>query len=99
MPQLSNIPTLAELNANPKSIQSYFGLYAPATTPAPVIERLNSAFTSALRDKKVREKLATVYFTTNPTTVDEINQSRRDEGDIARRMASTIGLKPVDAPE
>jgi tripartite-type tricarboxylate transporter receptor subunit TctC len=98
-PQLPNIPTLAELNANPKSIQSYFGLYAPAATPTPVIERLNSAFTSALRDKKVQEKMATAYFTTNPTTVDEINQFRRDEAEIARRMASTIGLKPVDAPE
>jgi hypothetical protein len=43
--------------------------------------------------------MATVYFTTNPTTVDEINRSRRDEAEIARRMASTIGLKPVDAPE
>jgi tripartite-type tricarboxylate transporter receptor subunit TctC len=96
--QLPDVPTLAELKADP-GINPYFGLYAPAGTPAAVLERLNHAFTAALRESKVKESMSGLLFVTVPTTVAEINRSRKEEAEAAAKVTKIIGLKPLDLPE
>ena len=96
--QVPDVPTLAELNSSP-NIQTYLGLYAPAGTPAAVIARLNAAFSTVLRDPRTRENLSGLLFEPTPSTSDEINRSRREEAENARRLTSDIGLKPLDLPE
>jgi len=97
-PELPDVPTLAELHAS-AGIETYFGLYAPAATPAPVLDRLNAAFTAALRDQKVQQSMAGLLFTTTPTTIEDFKRARRTEVDNARRVTQAIGLKPLDLPE
>jgi tripartite-type tricarboxylate transporter receptor subunit TctC len=98
IPQLPDVPTLAELNADP-NIQSYFGLYAPAGTPPAVLERLNAVFKSALLDPKVQESLAGLLFVSTPTSISDFNNARRDEVEHARQLTTSIGLKPTDLPQ
>jgi len=97
-PEVPDVPTLAELSAA-AGIQTYFGLYAPAATPAPVLARLNAAFTTALHDQRVQDSMAGLLFMATPTTVDEFKRLRQEEADNARRVTRLIGLKPVDLPE
>lgn len=51
---LPNVPTLDE--AGVKGFESYnwLGMIAPASTPAPIVERLNKAVNEALKDPEVR---------------------------------------------
>ncbi|MBS0294094.1 MAG: tripartite tricarboxylate transporter substrate binding protein [Proteobacteria bacterium] len=51
---LPNVPTLNE--AGIKGFESYnwLGMIAPASTPAPIVERLNKAVNEALKDPEVR---------------------------------------------
>jgi tripartite-type tricarboxylate transporter receptor subunit TctC len=56
MPYLPEIPTFAEFNPRAVS-QTYFGLVAPARTPAAAIERLATAAAAALREATLRERL------------------------------------------
>ncbi|OGA55418.1 MAG: hypothetical protein A3F74_19360 [Betaproteobacteria bacterium RIFCSPLOWO2_12_FULL_62_58] len=53
MPQL---PSIAEQGVPGYEFGAWFGVYAPAATPAPLIRTLNDAITRALRDPGVAER-------------------------------------------
>lgn len=55
---LPAVPTLAEQGMADFDVSVFFGIVAPAATPAPVITRLNAAFVQVLADAEVRGKLA-----------------------------------------
>jgi tripartite-type tricarboxylate transporter receptor subunit TctC len=57
-PALPNVPTIAESGVPGYSATSWFGILAPAGTPAPVIARLNASILKALADPEVKKKLA-----------------------------------------
>jgi tripartite-type tricarboxylate transporter receptor subunit TctC len=59
MPQLPDVVPLAEAapELNGYELLNWFGLFAPAATPEPVIARLNEIVGNALRDKAISEKL------------------------------------------
>ena len=57
-PQLPEVPTSAEAGLPGYEVTSWFGLVAPAGTPADVIRRLNVEVLKALEMKDVREALA-----------------------------------------
>lgn len=54
---LPDVPTVAESGFPGYDLSSWFGLLAPAGTPEPVIERLNSEVLKALKDPVVRDRL------------------------------------------
>jgi tripartite-type tricarboxylate transporter receptor subunit TctC len=56
-PLLPNIPTLAESGVSGFVFESWFGLLAPAGTPAPVVDKLNAAVNKVIAIKEVRERL------------------------------------------
>jgi tripartite-type tricarboxylate transporter receptor subunit TctC len=51
-PQTPNIPTMSESGVPNLEINSWLGLFAPAKTPQPVIERLQAEIAKALPDLK-----------------------------------------------
>ncbi len=55
---LPDVPTIAESGFPDYEATSWFGLFAPAGTPEPVIERLHSATVELLSRDDVREQLA-----------------------------------------
>ena len=56
--ELPDVPTFAESGFPGFETSTWFGLVAPARTPKPIIERLNSELTKALQDANVRQKIA-----------------------------------------
>jgi len=56
-PQLPDVPTLAEQGVAGLDAEAWWGLLAPAGTPAPIIARMNAEFAKALREPGVNEKL------------------------------------------
>jgi tripartite-type tricarboxylate transporter receptor subunit TctC len=56
-PALPEVPTLKEVGINVEAI-SYFGLYAPAATPAPVLARYNTELRKIMKMPDVQAKLA-----------------------------------------
>jgi tripartite-type tricarboxylate transporter receptor subunit TctC len=57
VPSTPEVPTFAEAAAPGLVAESWFGLLAPARTPATAIERLNAAAVQALQDPLIRERL------------------------------------------
>jgi tripartite-type tricarboxylate transporter receptor subunit TctC len=56
-PALPDVPTIAEAGVPGYEATSWFGLLAPAGTPAPVVTKLNAAILKALADPDVKKKL------------------------------------------
>lgn len=65
MPEL---PTLAESGLPGLVVDTWFGLLAPAKTPAEQVQQLNAAFTAALAAPDVKERLAKFLAEPAPST-------------------------------
>ncbi len=57
-PELPDVPTIAEAGVPGYEATSWFGMFAPAGTPAPVVAKLNAAIVKVLAQPDVRKKLA-----------------------------------------
>src|SRR5690606_8078978 len=53
LPIAPNIPTAAEQGLPDYSASTWYGLFAPAGTPAPVIDKLAKAMDEVVKDAKV----------------------------------------------
>ena len=57
-PMLPDTPTLLEQGVKGYPTYSWWGIYAPAGTPRPIVERMNAEIAKALRSAEVASKLA-----------------------------------------
>ena len=81
-PVLPDVPTAAESGLPGYSVTSWYGLFAPPGTPAPIIDKLNSEIKIVLKAPDVAERLATMGAQAAPTTPEEFGRIVRSE--IAR---------------
>ncbi|GAA4351674.1 tripartite tricarboxylate transporter substrate binding protein [Variovorax defluvii] len=56
-PLMPDVPTLKEQGIDNVDVSQWYGIFAPAKTPKPVIEQLNKVLNQALADKAVIKKL------------------------------------------
>ena len=56
-PELPNVPTIAEAGVPGYEATSWFGMFAPAGTPAPVLAKLNTALVKVLNQAEVKKKI------------------------------------------
>ncbi|SFE59868.1 tripartite tricarboxylate transporter substrate binding protein [Paracidovorax wautersii] len=57
-PELPDVPTIAEAGVPGYEATSWFGMFAPAGTPAPVVAKLNATIVKVLAQPDIRKKLA-----------------------------------------
>jgi tripartite-type tricarboxylate transporter receptor subunit TctC len=55
---LPSVPTMAESGYPEATVQSWYGLHAPAGTAAPIVAKLDAAVGKAVENPKVRERVA-----------------------------------------
>jgi tripartite-type tricarboxylate transporter receptor subunit TctC len=81
LPELPNVPTLAEQGYPGIGTNAWQGLFAPAATPRPVIDKLYAAVTRALGQEKdsLATKMLTVAVSPSP---DEFNALVRRETQV-----------------
>ena len=73
MPQLPDVAPLAEAVPELKGYEllNWFGLFAPAAAPEPVVTRLNALVNASLRDKKIAETLEVQGIVARPMSAGE----------------------------
>jgi tripartite-type tricarboxylate transporter receptor subunit TctC len=71
---MPDVPTMAESGMPGFDVSTWFGIFAPAGTPAPVVERLNKAFTSGLQSPEMRDRLARMGAEPAPMAPAEFRQ-------------------------
>ena len=91
---LPDVPTLAEAGI-PFTTVGWHGAFAPTGTPKPVIERLNAAFTKALEQPGVSEKIiAGGSLPIEPSvTADQWNQQFRKDVQSWAEVVKAANIK------
>ena len=56
-PQLPNVPTMAESGIAGYDLQSWQAIFAPAGTPAPILQRLQSEVVKIIKNAEIQERL------------------------------------------
>jgi tripartite-type tricarboxylate transporter receptor subunit TctC len=56
-PLLPDVPTLKEAGVEGVEVQQWYGFFAPAKTPKPVIDQINKALNQVLADKEVVKRM------------------------------------------
>ena len=74
LPQLPDVPTLAESGFPGFDVHSWFGLAAPAGTPRVVVDRLNAELAKALAQPELRQRLLDMAASLEPSTPEQMRQ-------------------------
>jgi tripartite-type tricarboxylate transporter receptor subunit TctC len=67
-PLMPTVPTIAEAGLPNYAFETWFMVFAPAATPQPVIDKLNSSLTTVLQSATVKERMAKEGFEATPST-------------------------------
>jgi tripartite-type tricarboxylate transporter receptor subunit TctC len=85
-----SIPTTAEQGYPTVQIGHWAGLYAPAGTPQPIIEKMNAALQAALRNPEVTKKLTMTGIEPAAGSVDEFVNFTKSERQRLSALAANI---------
>ena len=69
-----DVPTFAELGVKGVEAEGWFGFFAPAKTPKPIIDQLNKSLNQALTAPDVAERLTRLGLDPAPTTPEEFGR-------------------------
>ncbi len=83
-PKIPNVPTMVEAGYPDVQMQQWFGLFAPAGTPAPIVKKLNDEFVDALRSDDIRQKLLSQVVFLIPGSPEQL-------GDMVKRDIARLG--------
>jgi len=78
-PALPDVPTMNEQGMKDFDDLTWFGFFAPAGTPADIVNRLNAEIMKALEQPDVKEKLSSLGFDIRPNTAAEFATFVREE--------------------
>ena len=90
---LPNVPTVAESGLSGFDYNLWVGMFAPAGTPADVVERLNRDVNRVLSEADVRERLASLGAEPMPMSTVEFDRFVRAEMDDAAKVVKAAGIK------
>ena len=85
---LPDVPTYSELGYKQANEPSWFGLVAPAATPAAAVDRIQQAVAQALKEPAVRERLAGQGLYPSGTMPKEFTAQIASEIDKMKRVAA-----------
>ncbi len=88
-PSLPDVPTLAESGVPGSSVETWFGLTAPAATPRDILQRLNAEVRKALTAPELQQRFAELSLSVTPSSPEELDALIKSEavrwGDVIRR--------------
>jgi tripartite-type tricarboxylate transporter receptor subunit TctC len=90
-PAMATLPTVAESGVPEYQYEAWYGLVAPAGTPAPIIQRLNAATVKTLTSAEMRVRLAGEGFEATGTTPEEASAHLKREMELWAKVVKAIG--------
>ena len=90
---LPNVPTITESGLPGFDYNLWIGLFAPAGTPADIVERINRDVNRVLREPEVKERMTALGAEAMPMTPAEFDKFMRIEMDEAAKVVKAAGIK------
>jgi len=92
--QLPDVPTTGEAGVQGADAPLWFGIWAPAGTPANIVAKINADTRKALADPGVRERLVNLGSETMDMSPEEFAKLVRSEMDDYARVLKAANFKP-----
>ncbi|MNC86205.1 Tripartite tricarboxylate transporter family receptor [compost metagenome] len=91
---LPNVPNMKESGVDDFVVPIWYGILAPAGTPRPIVDRLNSEIHKALNADDMKKRLADSGVESLLSTPDEFAAFIRSETQRFARVVKDAGLQP-----
>jgi 2-methylaconitate cis-trans-isomerase PrpF/tripartite-type tricarboxylate transporter receptor subunit TctC len=78
-PLLPDVPTLKEAGVDGVDVEQWYGVFAPAKTPKPIVDKLNKAMNEVLADKEIIKRMEDHGATVDSSTPEEFGKLVKDE--------------------
>ena len=91
---MPEVPTIAEQGIAAYDMTLWFGLWAPAGTPAAVVQKLNAQVNAIVQQPDVREQFAKLGIQPAPMRPDEFARFVRDEIVVYKRIVQQARIQP-----
>lgn len=92
---LPDVPTLAEQGLGDFDITLWFGMWAPAGTPAAIVNKLNAQVSAILQIPEVREQFAKLGITPAPMKPDEFARFVREQISTYQKIVKQADIQPL----
>ena len=95
VPQLPNVPTIAEQGLAGFEIDLWFGIWAPAATPPAVLQKINADTNRVLQRADVREQYEKLGMTPGAMGMEEFGRFVRSEIAKYQKIVKQADIKPL----
>jgi tripartite-type tricarboxylate transporter receptor subunit TctC len=92
--QIPNVPTVAESGLPGFEVVGWFGIFAPAGTPAPIISRLSTEINRILKEPQTRDQFAGHGLVPGGGTPEELGTFLKTELNRWGTLIRSIGINP-----
>jgi len=92
-PELPDVPTFDEVGAQGLAVDAWFGLWAPAGTPEPIVAKLGEAVVAIVGEPAMQERLAGLGFVAAPLGPAEFARFQREEVARWTLLAELTGIR------
>lgn len=92
VPSLPKVPTMQEAGIKGYTFAAWGGLFAPAKTPRPIVEKLNKAFSAAISSTEGRAFFERQGQVGAPTSADDFDRFVRQEIDTWGVLLEQAGV-------
>lgn len=93
--QLPDVPTLAEAGVPGYEVMSWFGLWAPAKTPKPIVDKLNQAIVEILNTPELQQKISEQGAIPTPETPAQFESFIRAETEKWNKVVTAAKLQTM----
>jgi tripartite-type tricarboxylate transporter receptor subunit TctC len=93
LPTLPDVPTVAEAGLSGYDSTGWFGVVAPADTPAPIVARLNADINAALNDEQIQAAMRNLGVEPAPGTVKAFEDYIRAETKKWAKVIKAANIK------
>jgi tripartite-type tricarboxylate transporter receptor subunit TctC len=93
-PAFPDVPTMRDLGYPNFVVETWYGVFAPAGTPAPIVAKLSAELNSILQEPDVREQLARQGMIPVGGSPERLRDFVQEDLARWKRVVTETGLKP-----
>jgi tripartite-type tricarboxylate transporter receptor subunit TctC len=90
---LPDVPTIAEAGVPGYKADLWYGIFAPAGTPAAIVKALNDAFNKTLMDKAMQQRFAEQGYESTAGTPEQLANLLHEDLTRSAKLIAETGIK------
>ena len=92
VPELPDVPTIAEAGFAEAAYVPWYGIYVPSTTPDAVVEKINDGINKALQNPDVQRQLSLANIPGKPMPLNELAALMKADHEKLTTVVKTTGM-------